>query len=147
METLQTAGLQDLDSIFRIEQDSFPAHVVYAKKEIQKAIREDKVLFFMADGECVGYTWLEFSPQDHSSYIESIAIAPAHRGKGLGEKLLLKVLDHFREHGAEYCYLHVSSHNKQAVNLYKKHGFIKIDYIENFYAQHEHAYLMENKLY
>jgi len=143
MDIIRTADLYDLDSIYRMEQESFPAHIVYSKKELIKAVKDEKVYCFEVDSMCVGYVWIELTPSDQSAYIESIAIALAHRGKGLGEKLLVKTFDMLLDKNVLSCYLHVSSQNKSAVKLYKKHDFIKIDYIEQFYSDTDHAYLME----
>jgi ribosomal protein S18 acetylase RimI-like enzyme len=143
MDIIRTAELHDLDAIYEIEHESFPAHIVYSKKDLIKAIKEEKIYCFDVDSMCVGYVWIEFTPSDRSAYIESIAIASSHRHMGLGEKLLLKTFDILRENNVLSCYLHVSNQNRSAVKLYKKHDFIKIDYLEQFYSDHEHAYLME----
>lgn len=52
-----------------------------------------------------------------------MGLLPEYRGKGIGSKLLEKVLDRGREFGLEKIELHVYTSNQAAIALYKKFGF------------------------
>lgn len=52
---------------------------------------------------------------------------PEIRGLGLGRKLLLGLLDWAREYGFRQCYLETLGRMPQAINLYVKCGFEKLD--------------------
>lgn len=54
-------------------------------------------------------------------------LAPSHRGKGLGKKLMQTSMDEARKLGYTHLYLESIPALTDAVHLYKKMGFQKID--------------------
>lgn len=69
----------------------------------------------------VGYggLWLTFE----DAHITTIAVEPAHRGKGVGELLLNALIDHAYEIGGKQITLEVRVSNTAAQRLYLKYGF------------------------
>lgn len=57
------------------------------------------------------------------AHIANLAVVPAWRGRGLGELLLLTVLDHAGELGMILVTLEVRASNHVAQALYRKYGF------------------------
>lgn len=55
--------------------------------------------------------------------IQNLAVAPEHRGFGLGRALLLQSLAGFRAVGMTRVYLDVTADNRNAVQLYQSIGF------------------------
>ncbi len=55
--------------------------------------------------------------------IQNLGVAPGHRGRGLGEALLLKALLGFRCCGLQTALLEVTARNDPAVRLYRRVGF------------------------
>lgn len=55
--------------------------------------------------------------------IQNVAVAPEHRGFGLGRALLLQSLAGFRMAGMTRVYLDVTAENRKAVQLYRSLGF------------------------
>jgi GNAT superfamily N-acetyltransferase len=55
--------------------------------------------------------------------IQNLGVAPGHRGRGLGEAVLLKALHGFRSHGLPQALLEVTARNDPAVRLYRRVGF------------------------
>jgi ribosomal protein S18 acetylase RimI-like enzyme len=55
--------------------------------------------------------------------IQNLGVLPAHRGKGLGEALLLQALHGFRAAGLRHAMLEVTAQNDAAVRLYRRVGF------------------------
>lgn len=72
-------------------------------------------------GKVLGYagTWIIVD----EAHLMNIAVTPAFQSKGLGELLLLYVLDSMRELGAATCTLEVRPSNVRAQHLYKRLGF------------------------
>jgi ribosomal-protein-alanine N-acetyltransferase len=60
---------------------------------------------------------------DEEAHISTIATAPEERGKGLGELLLLALIDRAITLGAKYATLEVRPSNIVAQNLYRKYQF------------------------
>ena len=57
------------------------------------------------------------------AHITAIGVAPAYRGLGIGELLLLGLIDIARDMGAHYLTLEVRVSNAVAQNLYRKYRF------------------------
>ena len=64
---------------------------------------------------------------DETCELKKMYFLPEGRGKGLGEKLLLKCLQQARVLGYRYCYLETFNTMKNAMKLYEKNRFKKID--------------------
>ncbi|MEZ4769022.1 MAG: ribosomal protein S18-alanine N-acetyltransferase [Caldilineales bacterium] len=69
----------------------------------------------------IGYagTWIIVD----EAHLMNIAVAPQFQGHGLGEFLLLHVLDSMRRLGAATCTLEVRPSNTRAQSLYRRLGF------------------------
>ena len=59
--------------------------------------------------------------------LKKMYFLPEGRGKGLGEKLLVECLKEARRLGYEYCYLETFNTMKNAMKLYVRNGFKKIN--------------------
>jgi ribosomal-protein-alanine N-acetyltransferase len=67
----------------------------------------------------------------HDSYhveahILSLAVHPAHQGKGLGKELLRQGLHYLEQQGADRIRLEVRPDNAAAVHLYESFGFVTV---------------------
>jgi ribosomal-protein-alanine N-acetyltransferase len=79
--------------------------------------------------------------------LANIAIAPGHRGAGLGSMLLGKVLDEARARGVRSMYLEVRESNSGAAALYRRFGFEQIGIRPRYYESPvEDALLMVARL-
>jgi len=56
-------------------------------------------------------------------YIALMAVDPSYRNKGIGTALLSKLLEEFKEAGADLIILHCPAKAKEARKLYDKFGF------------------------
>ena len=63
---------------------------------------------------------------DRCGSIQNVGITPAHRGRGLGTRLLEKTLHGFREAGLTRAYLEVTARNTGAIRLYERFGFRRV---------------------
>jgi ribosomal-protein-alanine N-acetyltransferase len=67
------------------------------------------------------------------SHILNLCVDPKWQGKGLGIKLLRRLLKIARQHGAETAFLEVRIGNKVAIGLYEKLGFVEIGQRRGYY--------------
>lgn len=83
------------------------------------------VYYAMKGGLVVG--WCDVFPEDNPRQSHrgglGMGLLPAYRGKGIGSKLLEKVIVKAKEFGLEKIELHVYTTNESAIALYKKFGF------------------------
>lgn len=82
-------------------------------------------------GEIIGYAgyWLILE----EAHITTIGVSPAHQGKGLGEYLLLHLIEHAKRAQAKWITLEVRASNEVAQNLYKKYGFTSLGRRKAYY--------------
>ena len=65
-----------------------------------------------------------------SPYIASVAVAAEARGQGVGSQLLSFAERNF--HGREHLFLLVSSFNRQAQELYRRHGYEQVGELKDY---------------
>jgi ribosomal-protein-alanine N-acetyltransferase len=71
------------------------------------------------------------------AHISTIAVQPAWRQKGIGELLLVAMLDRAVELGAEIATLEVRVSNVVAQNLYYKYGFRQVGLRRRYYRDND----------
>lgn len=101
-------------------------------KEKKKKQRVD--LFIDIDGEVYGSATVSLIDNGARKHVGEVGILlrKEARGKGLGEKLLRKIMEKaVKELKVKIITLYVFTDNKIAINLYKKVGFKKIGTIKN----------------
>jgi ribosomal-protein-alanine N-acetyltransferase len=77
------------------------------------------------------------------AHIATIAVHPEWRGRGLGELLLLSLLERGAELGARRATLEVRISNRTAQGLYRKYAFDIVSRRRRYYADNdEDAYIM-----
>lgn len=76
------------------------------------------------------------------AHIATIAVTPALRGRGLGERLLRAMLGHAFAQGGVMATLEVRESNTVAQKLYHKYGFELVGERRRYYPDGETALLM-----
>ena len=92
-----------------------------------------------------GYAGLLLSPG--SADVQTLGVAPAARGRGLGRALLAELLAHARARGASEVLLEVAADNAAAIALYRSAGFEVISRRRGYYQPSgEDALIMRTRL-
>ena len=79
--------------------------------------------------------------------ILNVAVAPSHRRKGVGSKLLAEVMEEAKANRVQRVYLEVRESNGGAITFYEKHGFAKSGRRTSYYHNPtDNAVVMEKKL-
>jgi mycothiol synthase len=95
--------------------------------EALEAANPDRTLWFVADapeGALAGAIRSELRPSGFiTGYITQVAIAPEHRGRGIGSALIGAAARELVARGAVTIRLHVRSSNPDALRLYERLGF------------------------
>lgn len=74
---------------------------------------------------------------DQDAHITTIAVAPDMRGKRLGVRLMLALVDAALEHGARHLTLEVRVSNTSAQGLYERFGFEPVGRRKNYYKDED----------
>jgi [ribosomal protein S18]-alanine N-acetyltransferase len=131
----------DVEAVARIERRSYPTpwneNAYLTELENRSACYQVARLA----GEVVGYggMWVVMD----EAHITTLAVAPEHRGKKVGERLLQALLEEAFLMGATRASLEVRERNVVAQNLYRKYGFREAAIRKNYYSDnHENALVM-----
>jgi len=130
------------------EKQTIKAESNYFKTLFKERKEKQRVdLFLDIDGEVCGGATVSLIDTGARKHIgeAGILLRSEARGKGLGEKLLKKIIEKaVKELKVKIIILYVFTDNKIAINLYKKVGFNKIGTIKNGIGHY--GRLMDNNI-
>jgi [ribosomal protein S18]-alanine N-acetyltransferase len=95
--------------------------------------------------DVVGYAGLCDYPDE--AWVQTMAVAPAQQGRGLGARLLTALLDEAARRGQRTVSLEVRAGNAVAQRLYERHGFRRTGVRRGYYGPSgEDAVLMTRRV-
>lgn len=118
--------MDDLSVVLQIDRQSFP--LPWPERSYRFELSKNPAAHLMVadldeDGQqaVIGFIgcWIIVD----EVHISTLAVHPDHRRQGVGERLLLEMLDHVISKGVETASLEVRESNQAAISLYQKHGF------------------------
>ena len=125
--------MSDLPSICAIEDDSFSSP--YPRSLLQRLLQYCEDSFLVAadrDGKLVGYCVC--SIEGDFAHLISIAVQGNHRRRGFATALLKRLIAQMAENGVNEVRLEVGVTNTEAISLYSKNGFERLETISNYYS-------------
>jgi ribosomal-protein-alanine N-acetyltransferase len=152
---IRLCGEADIPSVIRVNTLTLPEH--YTDDFYYQILRAYPETFFLAEwnGAVVGYimcrtehglSLLKRFGLAKKCHIISVAVVEAHRGKGVGTRLIQRAIERVRSESAKECYLEVRVTNTQAIELYKRLGFRVVSTLTGYYKDGESAYTMAMQL-
>ncbi len=84
-----------------------------------------------AAGTTIGYAGIMRTPTD--GHITTLAVVPEHRRQGVGELLLLALIEQAYDLGVRRLALEVRATNTPAQTLYTKYGFVATHTVAEYY--------------
>ena len=114
-------------------------------KNILKSYKDNDYFIFIGFLNCLKIGYIVGRTVHDELNIYNLAILEKYRNKGFASKLLCYIFGHLgREINS--VYVEVRETNFQALNLYRKFGFIEYNIRENYYSfPTENAILMQYK--
>ncbi len=142
--TVEEASIKHLDRLYEVEMECFEREA-FTRRQIAYLLTDyDSVsLIARVDGEIVGFIIgkIYVSGKSAIGHILTIDVAPEHRRRGIGLKLLQNIEKMFRCKGVKICCLEVREDNIAALSLYQKFGYKKVGRLENYYGNAHGVYL------
>ncbi|MBP7866906.1 MAG: ribosomal protein S18-alanine N-acetyltransferase [Acidobacteria bacterium] len=80
----------------------------------------------------VGYLVAQITPPEAEIY--DIAVLPVVQGRGLGTRMLKKLLAILQEEDVQHCFLEVRPSNRPALMFYTRHGFTRQNIRKDYYS-------------
>ena len=131
-------------SLYEIEKEAFSDF--WSEKGMKDELSLKQANYYVAEdgGEIIGFAgfWLIIDEAE----IMKVAVRKSERGKGVGNALLLAIIEDAAMMGAKTILLEVREGNTPARKLYEKHGFISYATREKYYEGKENAILYKKNL-
>jgi [ribosomal protein S18]-alanine N-acetyltransferase len=149
--SLRRCDIDDLKSVIDINEKTLPEH--YTEYFFESLLREIPEAFIVAEleNEIVGYIMckLEFGFSNFrklgfvkKGHVVSISLLEKHRGKYIGEALMMEGINGVVARKGDEIYLEVRTSNLPAISLYRKLGFQTKSILKSYYRDGEDANLM-----
>jgi ribosomal-protein-alanine N-acetyltransferase len=126
--------LEDLPQVLEIESSSFPNPL--SADHFRHELTSNQIATYLVANQgntVLGYVgvWLIVG----EIHITTIAVQQDHRRKGIGELLMISVVNLALEHGAQLITLEVRESNLIARSLYRKYGFAEVGLRRRYYSE------------
>ena len=134
---LRRASGDDLEALMAIERDLFTTDA-WSRESMAAEISDRHGYYLVAfpvgePGRIDGYAGLRAPLREPQADIQTIAVVPAARRRGLGRVLMLSLIEEARQRGAREIFLEVRADNPGAQALYETLGFEPIAVRPRYY--------------
>jgi ribosomal-protein-alanine N-acetyltransferase len=135
---LRPATADDLPAIMGLENEVFGAEA-WSEEAMRRDMADPHCVYVVAEQDdagamrFLGYAGLLCPAGSGDGDIQTIAVAPEARGRGLGRALMLVLLQRAEERRAERIFLEVRADNVVAKVLYSSLGFEEIAVRPHYY--------------
>ena len=134
--------LEDIEHVSRLERRCYT--LPWSSSAYVTEVGNPSAYYSVAtelDNTVVGYAGMWVNMDE--AHITTIAVDPIQRGRKIGERLLLDLLEHGLDRNAKRATLEVRERNVVAHNLYLKYGFEDMAVRKNYYSDNgENAVIM-----
>lgn len=130
-----------LESLVSLENLCFK--IPWSKKLFENDIKNPSAFYVLAicEKKVIGYCGL-YKVLNEAD-ITNLAVHPDFRRQGIAQRILSQIFEHCLQNKIKQITLEVRESNTNAINLYKKNGFIVVGKRKNYYSDnHETAILM-----
>lgn len=134
---------KDFDDIYKLMRDFYDSPAVLSDisdeiitRNIENSINSSPYVegfVFEENDEILGYGMISKSYSSEYGglciWFEDIYLKPSHTGKGIGSKFFVFVENLYKDAAVRFR-LEVEENNTQAINLYEKCNFKRLEYVE-----------------
>lgn len=130
-------------------------HKAFSLEKVRTELSNEHSSFYVvyADDVLAGYLKVNEEPaqtdvfDEESLEIERIYVTKAFQGKGIGSYLMDEAIRIASERGKRYVWLGVWEKNEQALQFYKKYGFVEIGTHKFVFGNEEQLdYIMKKRI-
>jgi ribosomal-protein-alanine N-acetyltransferase len=134
---------EDVPQVTEIDREAFPT--LWPPANYERELKNGLAHYIVAGDEggqyITGFAGLWMLVDE--AHITNIAVREKHRRQGIGEALLIAIIELAIELGAQLITLEVRASNTEAQKLYSKYGFVRVGLRRGYYTDNrEDAVLM-----
>jgi len=118
----------------------------WSVEQFWQELAQDTRAYLVArdDDEIAGYAGAFIMAPD--SDLQTIAVSPAHQGRGLARQMLTRLIERATGAGCTHMLLEVRDDNSRAIDLYERMEFERISERPRYYADGAAAIIMRRRL-
>ncbi|HRD69323.1 MAG TPA: GNAT family N-acetyltransferase [Legionella sp.] len=122
--TYRTANPNDMLLLCALDEACFPQKQNNIQERFQMLLdgREYQIILAFHENKVVGKAHIRWDEQ--GATLSDIAVMPDRQGKGIGTSLIAHCINLALSEGIHHISLDVETHNKRALNLYTRLGFL-----------------------
>jgi ribosomal-protein-alanine N-acetyltransferase len=140
---LRSMSQEDILQVTEIDREAFPTQ--WPPANYERELKNGLAHYIVAGDEgrqyITGFAGLWMLVDE--AHITNIAVREKHRRRGIGEGLLIGIIELAIELGAKLITLEVRASNSEAQKLYAKYGFVRVGLRRGYYTDNrEDAVLM-----
>lgn len=140
--------LQHIEEVLRLNIRCFRNGENYTRSTFNFLLSEPRTLSYRAvtdSDEMIGFVFVMMN-EEGSGHLTTIGVAPEHRRRRIGERLLSHIEDALRIRGISTIMLEVRVSNTSAQNLYSRNGYAIVQRLAKYYNNGEDGFLMMKSL-
>ena len=127
------AIMDDVSQINHILISIWGKHSIYDTNYYYLVMKKNLSYVYKNDKEVIAVCLMNSIQPNKEVNIDLICVKKEYQGKGLGKSLLEFCINNCINKDYYEFFLHVATTNQKAIKLYKKLGFIIVNYIRNYY--------------
>ncbi|WP_233359065.1 ribosomal protein S18-alanine N-acetyltransferase [Thermomonospora amylolytica] len=132
---LRTMTAGDLPAVMALENELFPEDAWSEQMMRGELAEQPRTRHYVVaedpPGTIVGYAGLAAAGEQGD--VQTIAVRPAHQGRGVGAALLTELLAEAGRRGCTEVFLEVRADNDRARALYERFGFERVGLRKRYY--------------
>jgi [ribosomal protein S18]-alanine N-acetyltransferase len=140
--------ISHLDDCWRLDQQCFVDGEAYSRETFEYLLTAPESVSYLAatpSGAMVGFVIGLIEP-DHTGHITTVGVAPEHRRRHLGRRLMIEVEKGFKARNVRVVRLEVRSLNIPAQKLYQRLGYSITQRLPKYYSNGGDGLLMLKSL-
>ncbi len=142
---------EDFADLYAIEEACFEPPQRFGRRYMRQLVVSPNTATWIAeeeDGRMAGFAVVEWTQQTGGmiAYIQTIEVAAARRGRGVGGELLRRIEASAFVADALAIWLHVDAGNAGAIRIYEAAGYLCRGRKENYYARGRAALIYAKRL-
>lgn len=140
--------ISQLDECWHLDQRCFVDGEAYSRETFEYLLTAPESVSYRAvtsGGVMVGFVIGLVEP-DHTGHVTTVGVAPEHRRRHLGKRLMLQVEEGFRRRNVRLVRLEVRSLNTAAQKVYENLGYAVTQRLPKYYSNGGDGLLMLKSL-
>jgi len=137
---------RDAERLALLDSRCFDAETAYSRDVMDAILKHPGSLGFAIEDRTDILAFILAAASGKMGEIITIDVAPGHRRRGLGSRLMGALQSRFRSAGVEDLYLQCSVENRRALCFYRRQGFRIIQRLPDYYKPGSDAFLLLKSL-